>query len=50
MRSLMAEPPERPRLPDPDLGEPGEPIHATLELEDGLGSPTTFHRPSGTTA
>jgi hypothetical protein len=22
-------------LPDPDLNEPGEPIHATLELEDG---------------
>jgi hypothetical protein len=23
------------RLPDPVLNEPGEPIHATLELEDG---------------
>jgi hypothetical protein len=35
MRSLTTETPERRGLLDPDLGEPGEPIHATLELEDG---------------
>jgi hypothetical protein len=32
---LMAETPDSLGLPDPDLNEPGEPIHATLELEDG---------------
>ena len=32
----MAEPPDTPGLLDPDLDEIGEPIHATLELEDGL--------------
>ena len=26
-------------LPDPDLDEPGEPIHASLELEDGTRKP-----------
>ena len=31
----MTETPERPGLPDPDLDEAGEPIHSTLELEDG---------------
>ena len=36
MRSLMAETPETPGRLDPDLDEPGEPIHATLELEEAL--------------
>jgi hypothetical protein len=31
----MAEMPEGPGLPKSDLSEPGEPIHATLELQDG---------------
>jgi hypothetical protein len=35
----MAETPETPGLVDPDLHEPGEPIHATLELEDGTRKP-----------
>jgi hypothetical protein len=39
MRSLMAEPPDTPGLLDPDLDELGEPIHATLELEDGTRMP-----------
>jgi hypothetical protein len=39
MRKLMAEPPDTPGLLDPDLDEPGEPIRATLELEDGTQKP-----------
>jgi hypothetical protein len=39
MRNLMAEPRDTPALLDPDLDEPGEPIHATLELEDGTQKP-----------
>jgi hypothetical protein len=35
----MAEPRDTPALLDPDLDEPGEPIHATLELEDGTQKP-----------
>ena len=35
----MAEMPETPGRLDPDLDEPGEPIHATLELEDGTRKP-----------
>lgn len=35
----MAETPDTPDLLDPDLDEIGEPIHATLELEDGTRKP-----------
>jgi hypothetical protein len=39
MNRLMAEMPDVPDAPDPDLDEPGEPIHASLELEDGTRKP-----------
>ena len=39
MNRLMAETPDLPDAPDPDLDEPGEPIHASLELEDGTRKP-----------
>ena len=35
MNRLMAETPDVPDAADPDLDEPGESIHASLELEDG---------------
>ena len=45
----MAETPET-DLADPDLDAPGEPIRATLALEDGTQLPYEIPRPSGTTA
>jgi hypothetical protein len=35
----MAETHDLPDAPHPDLDEPGEPIHASLELEDGTRLP-----------
>jgi hypothetical protein len=35
----MAETHDLPDAPHPDLDEPGEPIHASLELEDGTPLP-----------